>query len=103
MPPPSLLDMFRQELGKKKKMKDPFRRTLGGDGVRRRREPDVRDAGGGDVVDLPHQEVVPPAALLARLPVERLRHGAQFFQTRIPCKSTGKILPAESFLQSRMI
>ena len=32
----------------------------------------MRDAGGGDVVDLPHQEVVPTAALLPRLPVERL-------------------------------
>ena len=84
MPPPSLLDMFRQELGKKKKMKDPFRRTLGGDGVRRRREPDVRDAGGGDVVDLPHQEVVPPAALLPRLPVEPLNQLNSFRE----CKST---------------
>ena len=84
MPPPSLLDMFRQELGKKKKMKDPFRRTLGGDGVRRRREPDVRDAGGGDVVDLPQQEVVPPAALLPRLPVEPLNQLNSFRE----CKST---------------
>ena len=43
----------------------------------------MRDAGGGDVVDLPHQEVVPPAALLPRLPVERLHdYGLDSFSFR---------------------
>uniref|UniRef100_J3MY47 Uncharacterized protein n=1 Tax=Oryza brachyantha TaxID=4533 RepID=J3MY47_ORYBR len=46
----------------------PLRR----DGVRRRREPDVRDPGRGDVVDAAMEEVVPPALLLPRLPVEPL-------------------------------
>ncbi len=49
-------------------------RTLLADRVRRRREPDVGDAGCGDVVHLAHQEVVPPAILLPRLPVESLHH-----------------------------
>ena len=40
--------------------------------MRRRRQPDVGDSGGGDVVDLAHHHVVPPAALLPRLPVEAL-------------------------------
>jgi hypothetical protein len=44
-----------------------------GDGLRRWWEPDVRDARGGDVIYLAHQEVVPPAILLPRLPVETLR------------------------------
>ena len=64
----------------------------------------MRDAGGGDVVDLPRQEVVPPAALLARLPVERLHAPSSailiFRQGYHACKSKGKILPAQSFLLS---
>jgi hypothetical protein len=35
-----------------------------GDGLRRWWEPGVRDARGGDVIHLTHQEVVPPAVLL---------------------------------------
>lgn len=54
--------------------------TLRGDGVRRRRQPDVRDAGGDDVVDLPHQQVVPPSALPPRLPVEPLKRTQQLVQ-----------------------
>ncbi|CAM0943928.1 unnamed protein product [Alopecurus aequalis] len=55
-----------------------------GDGVRRRWEPDLRDAGGGDVVHLAQQEVVPPAALLPRLPVETLssRDAARTLRTQ---------------------
>ncbi|KAM3244174.1 hypothetical protein ACQJBY_055848 [Aegilops geniculata] len=48
--------------------------SLLGDGLRRRGEPHVRDAGGGDVVHLAHQEVVPSAIVLPRLPVETLPH-----------------------------
>ena len=48
-----------------------------GDGLRRRWEPDVRDAGGSDVVHLAHQEVVPPAILLPRLPVETLSQNSK--------------------------
>jgi hypothetical protein len=50
--------------------------TFSGDGVRRWRQPDVRDSCGGDVIDLPHHHVVPPAALLPRLPVEPLQQDA---------------------------
>jgi hypothetical protein len=53
-----------------------------GDGLRRRWEPDVRDARGRDVIHLAHQEVVPPAILLPRLPVETLslRDAARAFK-----------------------
>ena len=47
--------------------------TFIGDGVRWRRQPDVGDSDGGDVVHLPHHLVVPPAALIPRLPVETLQ------------------------------
>jgi hypothetical protein len=43
-----------------------------GEGVRRRWEPDVGDAGLGDVIHLALQEVVPSPVLLPRLPVEAL-------------------------------
>ena len=49
--------------------------TLLGERVRRRREPDMSDAGLGDVVHLAHQEVVPSSVLLPRLPVEALVEG----------------------------
>jgi hypothetical protein len=52
------------------------------DGLRRRWEPDVRDAGGGDVIDLGHQEVVPTAIMLPRLPVETLSQNQNSFRTR---------------------
>jgi hypothetical protein len=53
------------------------------DGLRRRWEPDVRDAGGGDVIDLGHQEVVPTAIMLPRLPVETLSHKSKLIQNKI--------------------
>ena len=43
-----------------------------GKGVRRQWEPDVRDAGGGDVVHLAHQEVVASPVLLLGFPFEAL-------------------------------
>ena len=46
-----------------------------GERVRRRREPDMSDAGLGDVVHLAHQEAVPSSVLLPRLPVEALVEG----------------------------
>lgn len=46
-----------------------------GERVRHRREPDMGDAGLGDVVHLAHQEFVPSPVLLPRLPVEALVEG----------------------------
>jgi hypothetical protein len=62
----------RAVLGRVQVVEAPRHVTLGRDGVRGWRQPDVRDAGLGDVVDLGLEAVVPAALLLARLPVKPL-------------------------------
>lgn len=65
-------EIHNTEVGAAEQKHSEKENTLLGERVRRRREPDVSDAGIGDVFHLAHQEVVPSPVLLPGLPVEAL-------------------------------
>jgi hypothetical protein len=71
-----------------------------GDRVRRRREPDVGDAGLGDVVHLAHQEFVPSPVLLPGFPVEALMQPRIHTKISQPDQATTTLIETERTVQN---